>query len=76
MPKGHAKKNANVVYMATTADQYELPVAIAETSYELDRMLGRAQGWATCMIARNKRRQQRTCGGKNYLHVYRIEIEV
>ena len=75
MPKGHAKKNANVVYMATTADVWEWPVAIAETAVELDRILGRCEGWTYQTLSHDKKRERRRChGSTKYLHVYRIEV--
>lgn len=65
-------KGKPVLYMATTADKWEFPVAVASTPFELDRMLGRRMGWTLQTICHNLKHPTSGRGGKCYYHVYRV----
>lgn len=45
----------NTVYMAVTADKYELPVALENTARELSRKLGLEQNHVSLAISKNTR---------------------
>ena len=63
------------LYMATTTDRFEWPVAVAENPFELDKLLGRCHGWTLSTLAHNKKSpRKRSNTGKQYLHVYKIEV--
>lgn len=40
-----------VLYLAVSADKYELPTAVADSGYELERMLGLRRGSVACHIS-------------------------
>lgn len=63
------------LYMAVTADEWEWPVAIATSSFELDKMLGRCRGWAATRLCRDADGHKRTKPFPGGYHVYKIEVE-
>ena len=55
------------VYLATTNDKYELPLAVAESQYELAGMLGVTQGYIAHYLKRD-RKITRSIG------IYKVDI--
>lgn len=68
-------KGKPVLYMAVTADKWEFPVAVAANPSELDRMLGRRNGWTLQTIAHNTKHPTNGRGGKGFYHVYRVFMQ-
>lgn len=42
------------IYMAVTTDQYELPVAVADTTAELGRMIGKSRNTIESSLSRTR----------------------
>lgn len=63
-------KEMKVLWMAVTPDEYELPLAVADTAKGLANMLGVTES-NVCKLWHRKRRGNRKC--KYY--IYRIEVE-
>jgi len=68
-------KGGKGVYMAVTADKYELPICLADTVVELARMCGTSENTIYSQISHRKHGKIINCGlrtGQKYL---RVEID-
>lgn len=66
------------LYMAVTADKYELPIAVADTAKELSQMIGRSMDVIYTGINRSKRRAEpEKCNPAHHgsMRYYRIEFD-
>lgn len=43
-----------ILYLRTTIDEYELPIAVAESATELARLLGTSQGCVSSSISHKR----------------------
>jgi len=61
----------DIVYMAVTADKYELPICVADTVVELARMCGTSENTISSQISRRKKNNMNygRCTGRRYLRV-------
>lgn len=64
-----------VLYMAVTADRWEWPVAVATSSSQLDKILGRCKGWAATRVCRDSDPNKNSKGFQGGYHVYKIEVD-
>lgn len=63
-------KMREFLWMAVTADEYELPIAVADTSIELGQMLGVSDSTITTSI---KKKLDGSRSGLRYLKVENID---
>lgn len=68
------------VFLAVTADEYELPVAVCDTQYGLDRALGYQKGYVHRSVKVNRKYADGTVKpewnkGKDCCRVYAVEID-
>lgn len=54
MSQKRRPKRKKVLYMAVTPDQYELPLAVADTAAELGQMFGKTKGLVLSSISHNR----------------------
>lgn len=75
--KAKAKKQSGVLYMAVTADEYELPVAVADTPEELGAMLNRSPNTIRSLVCRGYTYEGKARhNGSNYaIRFYKVEKE-
>lgn len=67
----------HVVYMATTADRYELPIAVADTHQELDRLLGKSRHFTLTTICHDRHRPKKDFegdDGRKHVRVFKVEV--
>lgn len=67
----------HVVYMATTADRYELPIAVADTHQELDRLLGKRKNYTLTTICHDRQRNKKDFDGddgRHHVRVFKVEV--
>lgn len=53
IPQKYVPTETNTIYMAVTADKYELPVALENTARELSRKLGFEQNYVSVAMSKN-----------------------
>ena len=59
------------LYMAVTADKYELPIAVCDNARELGQAIGLKQGDIYCRLSRPEANNGKRVG----MRIVRVEVE-